>query len=141
MVTLHAYILRELLKAFGLTVLALTALFTMGGGLYNILKFEGVSATDLFSVLPLMIPVAVTITMPVAAIFAATITYGRLAADNELVACRAVTSLEHRLERPVAEPIGAIDLGQAGLFAAVCAGIRRADNQRISVQGDGESHV
>lgn len=89
MLTLHAYILRELLKAFGLAVLALTALFTMGGGLYNVLKFEGLSAGDLFSVLPLMIPVAITITMPVAAIFAATITYGRLAADNELVACRA----------------------------------------------------
>jgi lipopolysaccharide export LptBFGC system permease protein LptF len=89
MVTLHSYILRELLKAFGLTLLALTALFTMGGGLYNVLKFEGVTTGDLFTVLPLLLPVSATVTMPVAALFAATITYGRLAADNELVACRA----------------------------------------------------
>lgn len=97
MVTLHAYILRELLKSFGLAVLALTALFTMGGGLYNILKFEGITAGDLFTVLPMLIPVTITITMPVAALFAATMTYGRLAADNELVACRAAGINVHRV--------------------------------------------
>lgn len=97
MVTLHAYILRELLKAFGLTVVALAALFTMGGGLYNILKFEGVTAGDLFTVLPMLLPVTITVTMPIAALFAATITYGRLAADNEFVAARAAGVNVHRL--------------------------------------------
>lgn len=97
MITLHAYILRELLKTFGLTVLALTALFTMGGGLYNVLKVEGVTAGDLFTVLPMLIPVAIAITMPVAALFAATMTYGRLAADNEFVACRAAGINVHRV--------------------------------------------
>jgi lipopolysaccharide export LptBFGC system permease protein LptF len=97
MVMLHAYILRELLKTFGLTLLALTALFTMGGGLYNVLKFEGVTTGDLFTLLPMLIPVTLTITMPVAALFAATMTYGRLAADNELVACRAAGINIHRV--------------------------------------------
>jgi len=97
MVTLHAYILRQLLKSFGLAVLALTALFTMGGGLYNILKFEGITTGDLFIILPMLIPVTVTITMPIAALFAATITYGQLAADNELVACRAAGINVHRV--------------------------------------------
>lgn len=97
MVTLHAYVLRELLKSFGLAVLALTALFTMGGGLYNVLQFESVTTGDLFTVLPLLLPVAVTITMPVAAMFAATMTYGRLTADNEFLACRAAGINVHRL--------------------------------------------
>lgn len=97
MVTLHAYILRELLKSFGLSVLALTVLFTMGGGLYNVLKFEGVTASDIFTVLPMLIPIVITLTMPVAALFATTMTYGRLAADNELVAARAAGINIHRL--------------------------------------------
>jgi lipopolysaccharide export LptBFGC system permease protein LptF len=97
MVTLHAYILRELLKSFGLSVLALTALFALGGGLYNVMRFPGVTAGDLFTVLPLLLPIVVTLTMPVAALFAATMAYGRAAADNELVACRAAGINIHRL--------------------------------------------
>jgi len=97
MATLHSYILRELLKSFGLSVLALTALFTMGGGLYNVLKFEGVTTADIFTVLPMLLPIVVTLTMPVAALFSATITYGRFAADNEFVAARAAGINIHRL--------------------------------------------
>jgi lipopolysaccharide export LptBFGC system permease protein LptF len=97
MVTLHGYILRELLKTFGLALAALTALFTMGGGLYNVVRFEGISATDVFAFIPILIPIVVTLTMPMAALFAATMVYGRLAADNELQACRAAGINIHRL--------------------------------------------
>ncbi len=97
MLTLHAYILRELLKAFGLTILALSGLFTMAGGLFDALRFEGVTPGDLFTVLPMLFPIVLTFTMPVAALFAATLTYGRLAADNELVAARAAGINIHRL--------------------------------------------
>jgi lipopolysaccharide export LptBFGC system permease protein LptF len=45
----------------------------------------------------MLIPVVLTLTMPVAALFAATMTYGRLAADNELVAARAAGVNVHRL--------------------------------------------
>ena len=69
----------------------------MGGGLYNILKVEGVTAGDIFVVLPMLIPIVITLTMPIAALFATTITYGRLAADNELVAARAAGINVHRL--------------------------------------------
>jgi lipopolysaccharide export LptBFGC system permease protein LptF len=97
MVTLHSYILRELLKTFGLTLAALTALFTMGGGLYNVVRLEGVSAGDVVGFIPILIPIVVTLTMPMAALFAATMVYGRLAADNELQACRAAGINVHRL--------------------------------------------
>ncbi len=97
MVTLHAYILRELLKTLGLTLVALTALFTMGGGLYNVIRYEGVSAADVLSFIPLLLPIVLTLTLPIAALFAATMVYGRLAADNELVACRAAGINIHRL--------------------------------------------
>ena len=97
MVTLHGYILRELLKTLGLSVTALTVLFTMGGGLYNVIRFEGVSAGDVLQFLPLLIPIVITLTLPLAALFSATMVYGRLAADNELVACRAAGINIHRL--------------------------------------------
>lgn len=96
-VTLHSYVLRELLKTFGLALAALTVLFTMGGGLYNVVRFEGVSAGDVFGVVPLLLPIVITLTMPMAALFAATMVYGRLAADNELLACRAAGINIHRL--------------------------------------------
>lgn len=89
MVILHAYVLRELLKTFGLALLALTVLFTMGGGLYNVISYEGVSAADVLRFMPYLVPIVITLTMPMAALFAATMVYGRLAADNELTACRA----------------------------------------------------
>lgn len=97
MVTLHGYVLRELLKTFALALVALTALFTMGGGLYNVLRYEGISTGDLFGFIPMLIPIVLTLTMPVAALFAATMVYGRLAADNELLACRAAGVNVHRL--------------------------------------------
>jgi len=100
MVTLHAYVLRELLKSFALAVPALAALFTMAGGLYDVLRFESVTTADLFTMLPMLLPVAVTITMPIAALLATTLTYGRLAADNEFLACRAAGINIHRLFLP-----------------------------------------
>lgn len=97
MATLHGYILRELLKTFALALLALTVIFTMGGGLLNIVRYEGVTTADIFKLLPLMVPSVVTFLMPVAGLFAATMVYGRLAADNELTACRASGVNVHRL--------------------------------------------
>lgn len=99
--TLHAYILRDLLKTFLLALLAMTVIVTMGGGLINVIKFEGVTSRDVLSVMPLMIPAVVTIFMPIAALFAASMTYGRLAADNELQACRAAGINIHRLLLPL----------------------------------------
>ncbi|MCG3128348.1 MAG: hypothetical protein CHACPFDD_03232 [Phycisphaerae bacterium] len=86
--TLHGYILRELLKTFGLAQLALTGLFTMAGGLYNVMRYEGVTSSDIAGTLHITLPLVVTLTMPLAALFAAAQTYGRLAADNEFTAIR-----------------------------------------------------
>lgn len=97
MITLHAYVLRELLKTFGLALAGLTILFTMGGGIFNVMHSEGVTTADLMRFLPLLIPIIITLTMPLAALFAATMVYGRLTADNELLACRAAGINVHRL--------------------------------------------
>jgi len=89
MTTLHTYLARELLKTFALTSVALTLLVVMGGGVANIFRGEGMGADDLLKVFVFLTPVAITLILPVAALFSATITYGRAAADNEIAACRA----------------------------------------------------
>ena len=97
MTTLHLYLARELLKTFALTAVALTLLVVMGGGVANIFKGEGLAAEDMAKVFLFLTPVAVTLILPVAALFAAAITYGRAAADNEITACRAAGINVHRL--------------------------------------------
>lgn len=105
MTTLHGYILRELLKTFALTAAALTGVFALCGSFVTILRKEALSAADVVSVMPLILPIVITLTLPIAALFATTLVYGRLAADNELTAARAAGINVHRL------------LGSAGLLA------------------------
>jgi lipopolysaccharide export LptBFGC system permease protein LptF len=97
MKTLHFYISRELLKTFALTLVALTLLVTMGGGVANLFRSQGIDAVRVLKIFALLVPVAVTLVMPVAALFSATITFGRAAADNEINACRAAGINVHRL--------------------------------------------
>lgn len=97
MVTLHSYFFRELLKTFALASVALTALLTMGGSLYTFLRFEGLEARDIPMLTPLLLPVMAAVSMAVAGLFSASMTYGRFANDNELTACRAAGINVHRL--------------------------------------------
>lgn len=95
--TLHTYFGRELLKAFLMTAVALTILMVMGGGVANIFRGEGIGAEEMAKVFAFLTPVAVTLILPVAALFSATITYGRASADNEVLAARAAGINVHRL--------------------------------------------
>lgn len=87
--TLHRYVLRELAKAFVLTSIALTGMFAMGGGLLNLIRIEQISATDVARLLLWFIPLVASFMLPIAALLSCALVYGRLAADNELDACKA----------------------------------------------------
>ncbi|MCK6456668.1 MAG: LptF/LptG family permease [Phycisphaerae bacterium] len=100
--TLFRYFLRELLKAFLLTTIALTLLVTMGGGVANVFRNQGVDAVRVAKIFALLVPIAVTLVLPVAALFSATLTYGRFSADNEINACRAAGINVHALLVPAA---------------------------------------
>jgi lipopolysaccharide export LptBFGC system permease protein LptF len=95
--TLHAYLARELLKTFLMTTVALTLLLVMGGGVANIFRSQAIGAEEMAKVFAFLTPVAVTLILPVAALFSAAITYGRAAADNEVSACRAAGINIHKL--------------------------------------------
>ena len=86
--TLQRYIFRELGKTFALTAIALTGMFGLGGGVLNMVRLGDVTPSQLFRMMALLLPLAAGFTLPIAALFSAAATYGRLSADNEFVACR-----------------------------------------------------
>ena len=86
--TLFFYIFKDLIKIFLLTSGALAGIMSFGG-LLRPLTEHGLNAAQAVKMLSYFMPAMTTYSLPIAALFATTVVYGRLAADNELVACRA----------------------------------------------------
>nr|MBC8378341.1 LptF/LptG family permease [Planctomycetota bacterium] len=86
--TLHRYIFRELFRAFALTTVALTLMLSVGL-LVPIIQDYGVSPGQIIHLLGYFLPVTLTFVLPISALFASSLIYGRFAADRELDACRA----------------------------------------------------
>ena len=99
--TLLWYLMREMGKTFLLTSVGLTLMLSLGGGVRNLLKGEGLGAVEVIQVLSFVVPGAFTLSLPVAGLFSAAMAYGRFAADNELTACRAGGINVHVLLLPV----------------------------------------
>ena len=85
---LHRYILRELIKVFIPATIALTLIMSLGSLLRPIQEY-GVGPSQVVHLLGYFIPITLTFVLPLAALFAAALVYGRFASDNELDACRA----------------------------------------------------
>jgi lipopolysaccharide export LptBFGC system permease protein LptF len=100
--TLQLYITRELLKTFALTAIGLTLTFSLCGGVLNMIQAEVLTAVQVVRILAFIFPLALTLTLPVSAMFACAIVYGRFAADNEVDACKASGINVYRLFAPAA---------------------------------------
>jgi lipopolysaccharide export LptBFGC system permease protein LptF len=98
--TLQWYIFRELGKSFLLWAVGLTLVFALCGGVMNMIQVEGASTLQMTRILGFILPVATTLTLPVAALVSTALTYGRVSADNEFVACRSSGINIHRLFAP-----------------------------------------
>ena len=86
--TLHRYIFRELFRVFLLTTIALTLMLSLGSMIGPIQKF-GVGPSQAVHLLGYLVPITLTFVMPMGALLAVALIYGRFASDNELNACRA----------------------------------------------------
>jgi lipopolysaccharide export LptBFGC system permease protein LptF len=86
--TLHRYIFRELLKVFALSTIAMSLILSLGFLLKPIQNY-GVSPGQIVHLLGYLLPITLTFVLPMGALFAASMVYGRFAADRELDACRA----------------------------------------------------
>ena len=86
--TLHRYIFRELMKVFVLAAVALTVMLVLGGILRPVQEY-GIGPRQVVHLMGYFLPIALTFVLPMAALFTASLVYGRFASDNELDACRA----------------------------------------------------
>jgi lipopolysaccharide export LptBFGC system permease protein LptF len=86
--TLHRYIFRELIKVFIPSAVALTLMLSLGSILRPIQEY-GVGPRQVVHLMGYFLPITLTFVLPMAALFAATLVYGRFACDNELDACKA----------------------------------------------------
>lgn len=76
------------MKIFLLTTFALSVILCLGSVLEPVQQY-GVGPRQILNLLLYFMPVTLTFVLPVAALFASTLAYGRLAGDNELDACKA----------------------------------------------------
>jgi lipopolysaccharide export LptBFGC system permease protein LptF len=86
--TLHRYIFRELMKVFIPSAVALTLMLSLGSILRPVQEY-GVGPQQVVHLMGYFLPITLTFVLPMAALFAATLVYGRFASDNELNACKA----------------------------------------------------
>ncbi len=85
---LQRYILGILLKNFLLILVVVTGLAFVGAMGQNLGKYAEVSLGQLLGRFPFLLPVALSISMPLAMLVSTLITYGRLSSDNEILAIR-----------------------------------------------------
>lgn len=85
--TLFFYIFKDLVRIFLMASGALAGIMSFGG-LLKPLTREGLDAGQVTRMLAYFGPAMTTYSFPVAALFATAVVYGRLAADNELTACK-----------------------------------------------------
>ncbi len=107
--TLHRYIFRELFRVFLLTTIALTLALSTGL-MFRPIEEYGVGPGQMLRLLGYFLPITLTFVLPMAALFAGALVYGRLAYDRELDACRA-------------SGIGLMALVYPGMFLAVMVSI------------------
>jgi lipopolysaccharide export LptBFGC system permease protein LptF len=86
--TLHRYIFRELFRVFLLAVVALTLMLSLGSILQPVQEY-GVGPRQVIHFMGYFLPITLTFVLPMAALFACSLVYGRFAGDSELDACRA----------------------------------------------------
>jgi lipopolysaccharide export LptBFGC system permease protein LptF len=88
MKTLNRYIGMDLVKTTVMTTVAFTLGMTIVG-IIEPLREYGVSGREVVSLMGIMLMLMLSLSLPIAALFSATIVYGRFSQDNELTACRA----------------------------------------------------
>jgi lipopolysaccharide export system permease protein len=85
---LHRMILWELVKVFALSLLGITGILLMAGIVAEASQ-QGLGPTQIIAIIPLLIPSTLPYTIPATTLFASCVVYGRLSADNEILAIRA----------------------------------------------------
>jgi lipopolysaccharide export system permease protein len=84
---LQRYVIGEVSRAFGLALLTITCVFVLLTVMTKAASI-GLGPYEILTLVPYMIPASLPYTVPVSLLFAATVVYGRLASDNEVIAVK-----------------------------------------------------
>ena len=112
---LHRMVLWELLKIFSLSLVAITAILLMAG-LVAEASQQGFGPMQLLTIIPLLIPSTLPYTLPATTLFATCVVYGRLAADNEILAIRAAGVSILKVVWPGSSSAWSSSCGTMGLY-------------------------
>jgi lipopolysaccharide export system permease protein len=80
-------VIGEVTRSFGLALLTMTAIFVLFMVAAQA-RDVGLSPNDIMHLVPYVIPSTLPYTIPVSLLFAATVVYGRMAGDNEIIAIK-----------------------------------------------------
>ena len=84
---LHRMILWELVKVFVMSLIGITGILLMAGIVAEASQ-QGLGPAQILAAIPLLIPSTLPYTIPATTLFASCVVYGRLAADNEILAIK-----------------------------------------------------
>jgi lipopolysaccharide export system permease protein len=84
---LQRMILWELLKVFTISLVGITGILLLAGIVAEASQ-QGLGPGQILAAIPLLIPSTLPYTIPATTLFAACVVYGRMAADNEILAIR-----------------------------------------------------
>jgi lipopolysaccharide export system permease protein len=84
----NRYILWEITKLFSIALIAFTAIIMLGG-LAQQLVLEGLGPMAIVDLLPYLMPIGLQFGLPPTLLFAVCSVYGRISADNEVIAIKA----------------------------------------------------
>src|SRR5262245_31918407 len=77
----------ELIKVFGMSLLGITSILLIAGVVAEATQ-QGLSLAQIVRIIPLLVPSTLPYTIPATTLFASCVVYGRLAADNEILAIK-----------------------------------------------------
>lgn len=100
---LRTYILKELLKAFGLSIAVFTFVLVVGNlvKIVDLIINKGVQILYVLKLFLFLVPYLLSYTIPMAMLTATLLVFGRLSSDNELTAMRASGVSLYKIAAPV----------------------------------------
>jgi lipopolysaccharide export system permease protein len=122
---LQRYVLGEVVRAFTLALLTITSIFVLFMIMAEATNL-GLSPREIFNLVPYVVPGSLPYTIPVSLLFAVTVVFGRLAADNEVLAIKTAGQSAWTVLLPAL----LVGFGLSGLLLYLSAGpIPRANHQ------------
>ena len=96
---LQRMILWELTKVFVMSLVGITGILLMAGIIAEASQ-QGLGPTQILAAIPLLVPSTLPYTIPATTLFATCVVYGRLSADNEILAIKSAGINAVKIVRP-----------------------------------------